>query len=417
MTIGTHDHRHSPEAGAHPVPCRMARGDERIGFLTIAALVAWLVVGAPLVLDVVADGGARDGAATGTALVAWAGFGALYAAVASWRLAHLSYRAHRLLLALLTVLAAVVLSVRPDQGTSAILFVLTAVHAAHVLPAAGGAAWLLLQTAAVAAVQAAAGHEVLLATGRYAAIMSFAYLTTRGGVRERAAREALERRNAELRATRRLLVEHERVAERVRIARELHDLIGHHLTALVLNLDVAGRSEGAAVKAPLDRAEGLARHLLEDVRDAVHALRAQEGLDVASAVRALVEDVPEPEVEAVVPERLHVADPRAAHVLLRCAQELLTNALRHADARRVRILLEHRTDGVVLEVRDDGRGATAAELAAAPHRAGASGTGLAGLRDRLEAVGGRLDVVGAPRRGLVATAFVPTALRRPEPTA
>ncbi len=400
----------------------MARGDERIGFLAIAALVAWLAVGAPLVLDALgrgggAPGGAAGGAATATALVAWAAFGALYGAVASWRLAHLSYRAHRVVLALLTGLAALVLAARPEQGTSAVLFVLTAVHAAHVLPAAVGAAWLLLQTAAVAAAQAATGGEVLLATGRYAAIMGFAYLTTRGGVRERAAREALERRNADLRATRRLLVEHERVAERVRIARELHDLIGHHLTALVLNLDVAGRSDGPAVRAPLARAEGLARNLLDDVREAVHALRAQEGLDVASAVRALVEDVPEPEVEAVVPERMHVADPRAAHVLLRCAQELLTNALRHADARRVRVLLEQRADGVVLEVRDDGRGASAAELAAAPRRAGAPGTGLAGLRARLEDLGGRLEVVAAPRRGLVATAFVPTTPARPEPAA
>ncbi len=393
----------------------MARGDERIGFLAIAALVAWLAVGAPLLLDATAGRGAV--AATVAALVAWTAFGGLYAAVASWRLAHLSYRAHRLVLAVLTVLAAGVLFARPDQGTSAVLFVLTAVHAAHVLPVAVGAAWLVVQSAAVATAQSIAGDDVLLATGRYAAIMGFAYLTTRGGVREREAREALERRNAELRATRRLLAEHERVAERVRIARELHDLIGHHLTALVLNLDVAGRSEGEAVRPPLARAEGLARHLLDDVRDAVHALRADDGLDVASAVRALVEDVPEPAVEAVVPERMHVADPRAAHVLLRCAQELLTNALRHADARRVRILLEHRADGVVLEVRDDGRGATPAELTAAPRRAGASGTGLAGLRARLEAVGGHLDVVGAPRRGVVATAFVPTAPGRPEPAA
>ncbi|MFN2321814.1 MAG: sensor histidine kinase [Trueperaceae bacterium] len=393
----------------------MARADERIDVLAIAALVAWLAVGAPLLLGAL-GGAVGAGLATATAIVAWAVFGGLYAAVATWRLAHLSYRAHRLVLALLTVLAAVVLGARPDQGTSAILFVLTAVHAAHVLPAAAGAAWLALQTAAVAAAQATAGADVLLPTGRYAAIMAFAYLTTRGGVRERAAREALERRNAELRATRALLAEHERVAERVRIARELHDLIGHHLTALVLNLDVAGRSEGAAVRPPLVRAEGLARNLLDDVRDAVHALRAEDGLDVASAVRALVEGVPEPEVEAVVPDRLHVADPRAAHVLLRCAQELLTNALRHADARRVRIALEPRADGVALEVRDDGRGATAAELAAATRRGGASGSGLAGLRARLEAVGGHLEVVGAPRRGLVATAFVPTEGRR-EPTA
>jgi signal transduction histidine kinase len=93
--------------------------------------------------------------------------------------------------------------------------------------------------------------------------------------------------NAELRATRALLAESARVNERTRISRELHDLLGHHLTALSLNLEVAGHLSEGRVKEHVQQAHTLARLLLTDVREAVSQLREGGAIDLGAALRPL----------------------------------------------------------------------------------------------------------------------------------
>ena len=105
------------------------------------------------------------------------------------------------------------------------------------------------------------------------------------------AREDQRRLNAELRATRALLAESARVNERTRISRELHDLLGHHLTALSLNLEVAGHLvEGRALE-HVNQAHTLARLLLSDVREAVSRLRTDDAIDMAATLLPLADHV------------------------------------------------------------------------------------------------------------------------------
>lgn len=387
----------------------MLRPSPSLPLETIAGLLAWLAAALPPIVDVVAGRTTMSAWQLTIAAVAWILFGAGFAAVASWRLATRSYLFHRVFLALLTLLAMTVVATTPTYGTPAILFILTAIVAAHVLPGGWASPWLIAQAAWVGLMAGYAGADrssAVLQGGAYLSFMAFAYLMTRAGLREADARAELSRRNAELRATRSLLAEHERVGERLRISRDLHDLLGHRLTALILNLDVAGRTEGEDARAALGRADGLARSLLEAVREAVRTVRADDALDVASALRSMVEDVPEPQVRLQLPERLEVADPRAAHALLSCLQEVVTNTVRHADARHLWIDVRQDDAGVTLDARDDGRGAAG--------RPGA-GTGLSGMRERFEALGGRLEVTWAASPGFAVQAFLPARIDASRP--
>ncbi|MGH8455864.1 MAG: ATP-binding protein, partial [Stenotrophobium sp.] len=94
------------------------------------------------------------------------------------------------------------------------------------------------------------------------------------------------------------------------------------------------------------------------------------------------------------------ADMRRAEALLRCAQEGLTNALRHADAATVRVSLRQEAAGVVLTVEDDGRGRVAQVRA---------GNGLRGIRERLEEAGGHLELRDRAPSGLVLRTILPAA--------
>jgi len=383
----------------------MIRPSPTVPLETAAGIAAWAVAMAPAVGDLAR--GELEAAAWRyvVAGACWLAFGALFAALASWRLEHAGVGTHRLVLAALSVLAAACTVLLPSYGVTAILFILVAVVAAHTLPDAWAMAWTGAATVWVAfatSLAAPAGTAALQAAA-YGSFMLFALLTTRAGIREAEARAETARRAAELAATRRLLIEHERVSERLRIARDLHDLLGHRLTALVLNLDVAGRSEGLAAREATRRAEALARSLLDAVRDAVRTVRAEDAVDVGDALRALVRDLPAPDVILGLPERLEIGDARVAHALVSCAQEAITNAVRHAGARRLWIDVRRDGDHVVLEARDDGAGAD-------PRAIGATGggSGLAGMRERVDGLGGRLTVTPDAGPGFRLRAELPT---------
>ncbi len=228
-------------------------------------------------------------------------------------------------------------------------------------------------------------------------LMLFAYFASLLACNQLRARNELRRVNSELRATQALLAENTRIAERVRIARELHDLIGHHLTALSLNLEVASHITADKAKHHVDQAASIARLLLSDVREVVSDMREGEEVDLRQAIRELASGVPEPEIHLAIPDTLALTDPRRAQILLRCAQEVITNAVRHADASNLWIRLVEGDDGLRLEARDDGRGAAEPD----------PGTGLRGMRERLTELGGRLEVVTRPGAGFRVNAWMP----------
>lgn len=208
----------------------------------------------------------------------------------------------------------------------------------------------------------------------------FAMLTARNAAEAEAARDKVEVLNRELMATQHLLSEASRQGERTRIARDLHDLLGHHLTALSINLQIAERLTDGAGKSKVEECRALARLLLSDVREAVSTLRDENTLDLSRAIALLVENVPQLDISLQVEEGLGIDDVEVAETLLRCVQEAITNTLRHAGAKHSWIRIWQQDGNVHLEVRDDGSVANDV----------AEGNGLAGMRERLAAISGSL---------------------------
>jgi signal transduction histidine kinase len=194
------------------------------------------------------------------------------------------------------------------------------------------------------------------------------------------------------------LAEHSRSEERLRIARELHDALGHHLTALALNLEIAAHQTAGEARDHVRAAQSLARLLLGDVREIAHAMAQGRATDLVDGLARLAEIVPVPAVHVDVAAGIRVADPRRALALLRCAQEFVTNSIRHAGARNVWIALRADAGALELTARDDGTGAGALR----------PGGGLSGLCERFEELGGSLVVAaGAADAGFSLRATVP----------
>lgn len=207
----------------------------------------------------------------------------------------------------------------------------------------------------------------------------------------RAFNDMLERLESERRdSARRALTAQE--AERRRIARELHDEVGQVLTAAVLQLDrAAGDPELVA------RAREAVRSSLEEVRDIARRLRpeALDDLGLVSALTALSNDVRRSgmAVERSIDADLPRLEPEEELVVYRVAQEALTNALRHGEARHAWLELTRRGGRVELTIRDDGKGFDAARAT--------DGAGLRGMRERAVLVGAALDVSSSPGGGTV----------------
>jgi signal transduction histidine kinase len=371
--------------------------------LRYAGLFTWAVVGIPLVLNTwyfPTGDGSNPPPNMLYSMVAYLAFGGAY-----WLVTRdLGIRRPRwydiVLLAVLTV-AAIAVSQLTGTGLGGILLMIVAGVIPWLMPLTLGVPWLIVQHVALVPVfvrgQGFTLVEAALQAALYIGYSSFTFITGLVAKQQAQAREEQRRLNAELRATRVLLAESSRMSERLRISRELHDLLGHHLTALSLNLEVAGHlTEGKALE-HVRQSHTLAKLLLTDVREAVSEMREERGIDLSHALRVLAEGVPALKVELSLPEDLAIDDPERAQVLLRCAQEIITNTVKHAGASRLELRLT-REDGLVrLQASDDGRGCDHAR----------PGNGLRGMRERLSAYGGQLDIITSPGRGFALDVRIP----------
>jgi len=270
-----------------------------------------------------------------------------------------------------------------------------------------GLVWVVVQNFSLAPVTAMmpgyGWFVALFQSALYLGFSGFTYITSLVARQQNDSREEQRRLNSELRATRTLLTESSRIAERMRISRELHDLVGHHLTALSLNLEVASHLVGGAAQDHVRQAQSVAKLLLSDVREVVSQLREDDAIDLTEALKTLVEGVPGITIHLDLPPRFSVDDPRRAQVLLRCAQEIITNTVRHAHARNLWLRFE-RTDAneLAIHAHDDGRGS--GELR--------HGNGLSGMRERLDQIGGRLNITTARDQGFALDAWLPLEVTR-----
>ena len=294
------------------------------------------------------------------------------------------------------------------SGLSAMLMVVASVVLPWLLPFWLGVFWLVLQHLSLVAIFATFpeyDHSVavgFIQASLYLGISVLVFVTSTVASQQAEQREALRRLNSELRATRALLAESSRLAERMRIARELHDLIGHHLTALSLNLEVASHLTNDAAGEHVRKAQSTARLLLADVREAVSELRQDDAIDLTQALQSLIDGVPGLKVHVIMPPRFSVEDPRRAQVLLRCAQEIITNTARHAGARNLWLNFAYADASLLgLHARDDGRGAEQVE----------AGNGLSGMRERLAEFGGVVTIDTGPSQGFALTVRLPLGER------
>lgn len=226
---------------------------------------------------------------------------------------------------------------------------------------------------------------------------AFAALTAYYATAVGRTRDELARVNAELLATQTLLEESARGEERLKLSRELHDVAGHKLTALKLNLARLARDPVLAGREEITASTGLAHELLDDIRAVVGELRKHDGVDLRAALETLARQVPGPRFRIEVADDARVHTVQAAETLLRCAQEGITNALRHGHPGEIAVWCGRRDGALELHVRDDG--ASAPKLA--------FGNGLTGMRERLAALGGTLRVTPAPGRGVELIASLP----------
>ena len=238
--------------------------------------------------------------------------------------------------------------------------------------------------------------RTLVSALAYGGFQCFAAITVRALADAQTARDAAQGINAELLATRALLAEGARAEERLHLSRELHDVAGHKLTALKLQLGLCAQGSGEAAAA-LAASRQLADELLSDVRGVVGALRAHDGVDLHAALGALAASIPRPRITLTLADEARPADFARAQALLRAAQEGVTNALRHAGASALHIELAREPGGLRLCVTDNGRGAALSR----------PGNGLTGLRERLAAVGGTLQLDAVTGGGSCLSATVP----------
>jgi signal transduction histidine kinase len=216
---------------------------------------------------------------------------------------------------------------------------------------------------------------------------------------------ALERRTAQLEAERLTVV----AEERERIARELHDVIAHSVSVMVVQASAASevlKHDPARAARPLAAVEATGRQALLEMGRLVGLLREDDlpGLEPQPGLEHL-EALANQMTEAGLPVDLRIdGSPRALSPgvelsVYRIAQEALTNALKHAGPARARVTLSFDGDALVVEVLDDGVGA------AEPLRA--SGHGLIGMRERVDLFGGTLEAGPHSQGGFAVRAYMP----------
>jgi signal transduction histidine kinase len=172
------------------------------------------------------------------------------------------------------------------------------------------------------------------------------------------ARGELARSNAELVSMQSFVAETVRDRERLRIARDLHDVTGHKLTALKINLQIMQQrvTGDTDLREFVDRSAQIADDLLADTRVIVRQISGSEGLALNESLNKLATLLPEGMITVELEDGLRVQSGEVARLLLRAGQEGVSNALRHGGATRIQLSLRRIGDRFVLRIIDNGRG-------------------------------------------------------------
>jgi two-component system, NarL family, sensor histidine kinase DesK len=211
--------------------------------------------------------------------------------------------------------------------------------------------------------------------------------------------------------------------ERLRLARDMHDLTGQSLSMITLKSELAARLLGRLpagddrdrVQDEIEQVAAVSRQTLRDIREAISGYRRPTlAVEVITARTALASAGIAARDEPDVTVLSGTFDPDVEAALAWCLREAVTNVVRHSGAKNCCISLARRAGTMTLTVRDDGTGLTGPT--ADRERANAQGSGLHGMSERLSAVGGTLQLRPDLRPGFSLIATAPTVLEHgPEP--
>ena len=359
--------------------------------LRLIGLLTWFLVGIPSIVSGVQDGSLFTirGAAWVTAFLAFA--------VLFWFSTRAECRLATRIPAIVmqTALWIVCVYFNPG-GLLGVLSVIIAVQLGMLaLPFALG--WIVVQTAALTFLLSNDRRSAFPIAMSYFAFQLFALYTARIANRESEARREVAEAHTKLKIASGLLEISSRSEERLRIARDLHDLLGHHLTALSLNLEVASHLTQGEAREQVEKSKTIARRLLGDVRGVVERLRNEEPLDLAGAVEALGEVLTKPRLVISLEGDLTITDPSIATTALRSLQEIATNSMRHGNAAVLSLHIERVGEKIRIDASDDGIGTDHV----------VPGNGLRGMRERIAAVGGSMEIRSARDRGFAVLLELP----------
>jgi signal transduction histidine kinase len=201
--------------------------------------------------------------------------------------------------------------------------------------------------------------------------------------------------------------------ERSRLARELHDEIGQALTVVTLDLQYLQMKLSSAEPSLQDKIVSslqLLEHTLDYVRRQIVALRppSLDNIGLVEVVREMARELGSRAGLTIEIQEKGFSGRLSADIetaLYRCIQEALTNTVRHAGATKVTLELLKNSHGVSVDIQDDGKGFDSGHL-----KLHCKGVGLAGIRERVNLLGGKLQIKAAPGKGVRITIFIPSQI-------
>ena len=301
---------------------------------------------------------------------------------------------------LLTQSAAVILFTgRGLRGFEGLLLSIVAVQVPTVLPLTWAVHWTLAQIPVLLAIvfPFKSATEMMEIVGAYSAFSAFALLVYWLHQQESKARWALARAHADLLATRALVLDGARQSERLRISRELHDSLGHNLIAVSLQLELAEQLDSGSAATPISQAKRIAHEAMAEVRRVVAVMQHREALDLIATLKILAAGIPSPRIHIDGDQAAPITDRESSHALFRCAQEAITNSLKHAGAHNIWVVVDQCTEHITVRIRDDGQGVSTLR----------TGAGLGGIRARIAQLGGRVAFESAAGVGFTVQVTVP----------
>ena len=396
VTRFRYDFRHLSWRARRPVECLEMRADT-VSLLRYAGFLVWGLTGLPLLVQLWEQPSLCLDAGYWLWLICFVLFGAAFSLTA-WKDPE-RHRARQWTSLAVQTGAALAMIYLVCSGPEGALLVIVAAQLGWILPLRSALIWIGIQAMVMCVLLglSTSGRITLTLMSMFLGFQVLALFSCFVTAREAATSAELARANRELEASRGLLANATRLAERERISRDLHDTLGHHLTALSLNLEAASHLADDATRTQVQRAQAVTKVLLTDVRSAVSVLRAEDCGSLAEALKTLVDAVPAPRIHLRVPQDLDVADPRCTQTVLRCVQEIVTNAIRHAHATNLWIDLVRSEGRLEVSAKDDGQGAVTIR----------PGHGLTGMRERLELLNGSLQIESVPARGFQVRISIP----------